>query len=84
MPARIHLSDGASIEVEDSAHGIHETLDEASRQRGVSAYLAEIRRRNGDDVVLVNPDHVVYVEDIRDAGFMHGFTPEELRSEPNS
>ena len=84
MPARIHLSDGASLEVEDSAHGIHETLDEASRQRGARAYLAKIRRRNGDDLVLVNPDHVVYVENIRDAGFAHGFTPKELRSEPDS
>jgi hypothetical protein len=63
MPARIHLSHGEPIRVEDSAADVHVALDQASRQRGHSAYLAEIRR-DDDAVVLVNPDHVVYLEDV--------------------
>jgi hypothetical protein len=63
MPARIHLSNGDPIVVTDNAHAVHETLDMASRERGKSTFLAEIPRGN-DEVVLINPAHVVYVEDI--------------------
>jgi hypothetical protein len=63
MPARIHLSHGEPIRVEDSAADVHVALDQASRQRDQSAYLAEMRR-DDDTIVLVNPDHVVYVEDV--------------------
>jgi hypothetical protein len=67
MPTQIHLSHGERIVVEEDGGAVLQALNSPA---GRLALL----KRGEDEQVLVNPDHVVYLDGPPDGGPWGAFT----------